>query len=105
MRMAIIEFELNPGVEEEFQRLTQQLLPHLSEIEGFLGEDPAASLNHEGRMYEISYWRDDKALAEWSQHWEHVAAKDHGRAKLLRWYRIRVGSVDRDWTVGAAPAS
>jgi len=92
MLMAIIEFELNPGVEDESQRLTQKLLPRLSEIDGFVGEDPAASLNHEGRMYEISHWRDDEALAEWSRHLEHVAAKDQGRAKLLRWYRIRVGT-------------
>lgn len=103
--MAIIEFELTPGVEDEFHRLTQKLLLRLSEIDGFLGEDPAASLNHKGRMYEVSYWRDAEALAEWSRHLEHLAAKDQGRAKLLKWYRIRVGTVERDWTVGPAPAN
>jgi heme-degrading monooxygenase HmoA len=55
-------------------------------------------------MYEISYWRDAEALAVWSANALHQDAKRRGRDHMLKWYRIRVGEVTRDWSVGAIPA-
>ncbi len=101
--MAIIEFELQPGVEEEFEGWVATLTPDLETIEGFLGADPAKSLGHEGQLYEISYWNDATALERWSEHLRHGEAKAAGRDRLLKWYRIRVGEVERDWSVGPVP--
>jgi heme-degrading monooxygenase HmoA len=104
MLMAIIEFELNEGAEVEFRDLIDKLQPKLNAIDGFIGAYPSASLTHEGRMYEISYWRDAAALARWTADPDHGHAMKRGRESLLKWYRIRVGEIDRDWTVGPVPA-
>ena len=104
MQMAIIEFELNEGAAEEFQQLADKLLPRLSAIEGFIGAYPAASLSHNGRQYEISYWRDADALARWARDPDHCVVMKRGKECLLKWYRIRVGDISRDWSVGPLPA-
>ncbi len=103
MLMAIIEYELNPGVEEEFRALIGNLLPRLIEVDGFISADPAQSLVREGYCYEISYWRDAASLERWAHHPDHLHAKLRGREALLKWYRIRVGAVTRDWSVGEVP--
>ncbi|MSR14787.1 MAG: hypothetical protein EXR86_09555 [Gammaproteobacteria bacterium] len=103
MLMAIIEFELNDGADVEFRQLIEQLLPKLATIDGYLGASPAASLSHQGRMYEISYWRDATALARWTADPDHGHAMKRGRDSLLKWYRICVGEVARDWSVGPIP--
>lgn len=103
MLMAIIEFELHEGVEADFESVAEGLAPHLESIDGFLGADPASSIGHAGRRYEISYWRDPQALATWSDHAEHGVAKRLGHDRFLKWYRIRVGTVERDWDWGPAP--
>ena len=103
MLMATIEYELNPGVQAEFEQLSGELSPKLGEIDGFLGADAASSLLAPGRFYEISWWRDAAALAVWSRDPAHLHAKLRGREALLKWYRIRVGEVDRDWSFGPVP--
>lgn len=104
MLVAIIEYELNAGATAEFEAEIARLLPRLSTIEGFLGADPAASLATPGRCYEISYWRDAAALARWAHDVEHERTKARARETLLKWYRIRVAEVTRDWHFGELPA-
>ena len=104
MLVAIIEYELNPGAQAEFEATIARLMPCLSEIDGFISADPAASLGSPGRFYEISWWRDAAALERWSRDPQHLQAKALGRHQLLKWYRIRVAEVGRDWQVGALPA-
>ena len=103
MLMAIIEYALNPGTEDEFQSLVGTLAPKLGEIDGFLGADAAGSLLTPGYLYEISWWRDEDALAVWSRDPEHLHAKLRGRETLLKWYRVRVGAVAREMRFGAVP--
>ena len=103
MLMAIIEYELNPGAESEFEALIGALSPKLGEIDGFLGAEAAASLQTPGSMYEISWWRDEEALAIWSRHPDHLHAKLRGRQALLKWYRVRVGPMARERQFGTMP--
>jgi len=103
--VAIIEYELNPDSEEAFTGAITSLLPEIEKIDGFISADPAQSMNHAGLLYEISYWRDAQALAAWSENALHRQAKQLGRERLLKWYRIRVGEVDRDWSAGVIPAA
>ena len=105
MLMAIIEYELNPGHDSEYLGLIEMLAPHLEQIDGFLSADAATSLQREGRQYEISYWRDAEALTAWSNESHHQKAKAVGREKILKWYRITIGAVERDWEVGTPGAT
>ena len=104
MLMAIIEFEMNPGVEQEFTSLIGGLYTQIETIDGYISSDPASSLNHAGMMYEVSYWRDAQALAKWASDPLHQQAMRAGNERLLKWYRIRVGEVQRDWSMGTIPA-
>jgi heme-degrading monooxygenase HmoA len=104
MLMAIIEFEMNAGTQEEFGSLIAGLATQIETIDGYISSDPAASLNHDGVMYEISYWRDTDALAAWAADPLHKDAMKAGNERLLKWYRIRVGEVDRDWSMGNIPS-
>ena len=104
MLMAIIEFEMNPGTEEEFGGLITGLDAQIKTVDGFISSDPASSLNHAGLMYEVSYWRDAAALAAWTADPLHREAMQAGKDRLLKWYRIRVAEVTRDWSVGPIPA-
>jgi len=103
MLIAIIEYETNAGVDEEFSATLAGLLPRLGSIDGFIGAYPAKSLTHAGRLYEISYWRDATALNSWANDALHVKAQADGRSRLLKWYRIRVADVTRDWHFGELP--
>ncbi|MGR9093021.1 MAG: antibiotic biosynthesis monooxygenase family protein [Gammaproteobacteria bacterium] len=62
-------------------------------MDGFISADPASSLKHESLFYEVSYWRDEAALAAWASGLAHLDAKRRGRERLLKWYRIRVGDI------------
>lgn len=104
MLMAIIEFEMNEGMQDEVVGLISGLSTQIETIDGYISSDPAASLNHEGLMYEISYWRDADALASWAADPLHKDTMKAGKERLLKWYRIRVGEVDRDWSMGNIPS-
>ena len=103
MLMAIIEYEAHPGTEEEFTSLLGDLDAQLETIAGFISADAATSIKHGGMLYEVSYWRDAEALATWARDPVHGVAMKAGRDRLLKWYRIRVGEVTRDWSVGDIP--
>ena len=103
MLMAIIEYETNPGTEEEFTSLLGKLDAQLETIDGFISADASTSLKHDGMLYEVSYWRDADALAAWARDPVHGVAMQAGRDRLLKWYRIRIGEVTRDWSVGNIP--
>lgn len=104
MLVAIIEFELNAGMQDETMSLMGALQPALERIDGFISADSAGSMKHDGMLYEISYWRDAAALKAWSLDALHADAMKAGRERLLKWYRIRVAEVTRDWQVGEIPA-
>ena len=105
MLVAIIEYETNPGTEEEFTGLLGGLDAQIKKIDGFISADAATSIKHSGMLYEVSYWRDADALASWAKDPVHGVAIKAGRERLLKWYRIRVGEVTRDWSVGEIPAA
>jgi heme-degrading monooxygenase HmoA len=103
MLVAIIEYELRPGVEAEFQTALAEMLEKVREVDGFLGEEPCRSVATETKRVTISYWRDDAALKAWQTHPDHLRVKALGRKKLLAWYRIRVARVERDYGKPAQP--
>src|SRR5690606_32774009 len=101
MLVAIIEYELRPGVEAEFQAALAEMLAKVREFDGFLGEEPCRSVVNETKRVTISYWRDEAALRAWQVDPDHRRVKALGRDKLLAWYRIRTARVQRDY---GAPA-
>ncbi|HEX7006109.1 MAG TPA: antibiotic biosynthesis monooxygenase [Alphaproteobacteria bacterium] len=103
MLVAIIEYELRPGVEAAFQEALAEMLAKVREFDGFLGEEPCRSVVNESKRVTISYWRDEAALRAWQTDPDHLRVKALGREKLLAWYRIRIARVERDYGVPPPP--
>ena len=82
MLMAIIEYETNPGTDDEFTSLLGDLDAQLETIEGFISADAATSIKHSGMLYEVSYWRDAEALATWARDPVHGVAIQAGRERF-----------------------
>ena len=58
MLIAIAEFVVRPGAENEFQTTLEAMQRRVKSIEGYLGEEPCQSLTDQGKLVTISYWRD-----------------------------------------------
>ncbi len=100
MIVVIIEYELNDGVHADFMSMLGTLLPAVAQIDGFIRQEPARSMEDGARLFEVSYWRDRAAVAAWARHPDHVEAKRLGRERFLKWYRIVISEVTADWGVG-----
>jgi heme-degrading monooxygenase HmoA len=99
MLIAIIEYELKPGVDAQFRAALDQMLEKVRTIDGFLGEEPCRSMATESKRVTISYWRDEMALKAWQTHPDHMRVKALGRRELLAWYRIRIARIERDYAM------
>ena len=62
---------------------------------GFLGIDSAR--NADGFGITVSYWRDEKAIADWRADVEHAEAQRLGREKWYQRFTLRVARVERGY--------
>ena len=49
------------------------------------------------RLWNLSTWRDEEAIAGWRARAGHRAAQSAGRKRIFRDYRLRVAAVSRDY--------
>jgi heme-degrading monooxygenase HmoA len=97
MYAVIFEVEPAPGHEQDYLDLAAELRPQLETIDGFISIERFRSLNRDGKILSLSFWRDEEAIARWRQQDEHHAAQRAGRDRIFRDYRIRVAAVARDY--------
>jgi glutathione S-transferase len=67
--------------------------PGYREIESVRGAD--------GVGITVSYWDSDADARAWKQHAEHAAIQHTGRDRWYSWYRLRVATVEREYTFDA----
>jgi heme-degrading monooxygenase HmoA len=99
MHVVIFEVEPTPEGKPRYLEIAGQLRSELEAIDGFLSIERFQSLNDEGRMLSLSYWRDAEAIAVWRANAEHRLAQAEGRRELFAGYRIRIAEVVRDYTM------
>jgi heme-degrading monooxygenase HmoA len=90
-------FEVELADREAYFRFAGELRPLLGEIDGFISIERFQSLNDEGRVLSLSFWRDEAAVEQWRRVEAHRAAQAEGRAGVFRDYRLRVAQVVRDY--------
>jgi heme-degrading monooxygenase HmoA len=97
--MYAVIFEVEPAPErvQEYLDIAARLRPELEKIDGFISIERFKSLNEEGKILSLSFWRDEAAIARWREHAQHHAAQITGRQRVFRDYRIRVAAVVRDY--------
>jgi heme-degrading monooxygenase HmoA len=94
MVAVIFEVHPKPGCESEYLDIASALRPHLESIDGFISVERFRSVNPEGKILSISFWRDDDAVKQWREAFEHRLAQMKGAFELFENYRIRVFNVD-----------
>ncbi len=98
--MLAVIFEVCPTAEgkEEYLQIAAQLRLFLEDSEGFISIERFQSLTDEGKILSLSFWRDEQAIADWRNLFEHRTAQRKGKESLFRSYRIRVAEVTRDYS-------
>ncbi len=99
--MIAVIFEVKPknNKMDEYLALAAELKQHLKTIDGFISIERFSSLSEEGKLLSLSFWRDEEAVKQWRNLEEHRAMQIKGRESIFDYYRLRVASVERDYTL------
>lgn len=99
--MIAVIFEVLPseGGYRTYLELAGELRAELDKVDGFISIERFESLTLPGKILSLSFWRDEDALAQWRARSGHRAAQRKGREGVFIDYRLRVGSVIRDYSL------
>ncbi|MDZ7663552.1 antibiotic biosynthesis monooxygenase [Thiohalophilus sp.] len=99
--MIAVIFEVIPTAEgkQEYLSIAAQLREYLKEMPGFISVERFQSLSDERKILSLSFWEDEEAISRWRNLEQHRVAQTKGRDRLFQDYRIRVGTIVRDYTL------
>ncbi len=97
MIAVIFEVEPEEGRADDYFRIAGALRPLLDAIDGFISIERFESLTQPGKFLSLSFWRDEKAVAEWRNIEVHRRAQAAGRSEIFYNYRLRIGTIVRDY--------
>jgi heme-degrading monooxygenase HmoA len=94
--MIAVLFEVypKPGCEAGYLDLAAALRPLVEKVDGFISVERFRSVNPEGKILSLSFWRDENAVVKWREVYAHRIAQMKGAFELFENYRIRVFNVD-----------
>ena len=97
--MIAVIFEVIPaeGRKTAYLDIAADLRPLLEKVDGFISVERFQSITDPGKILSLSFFRDEEALANWRALAEHRAAQKAGRSGIFKGYRLRIGSVIRDY--------
>lgn len=97
--MIAVIFEVCPHAEskQHYLNIATALGSMLKDMDGFISIERFQSLSNPEKILSLSFWRDEEAVAGWRNTEAHRGAQAKGRTKLFRDYRLRIGSVIRDY--------
>lgn len=98
MIAVIFEFTPAEGRTQEYFDLVAQLKPELDQADGFLSIERFESISAPGKFVSLQFWRDEASVQKWRNLQLHRQAQAKGRAGIFANYRLRVATVDRDYT-------
>ena len=98
--MLAVIFEVYPSEEgkAEYLDIATELRGFLEDRDGFISIERFQSLVDEGKILSLSFWRDEEAIKNWRNLFEHRNAQKKGKETLFKRYRIRVATVIRDYS-------
>ena len=97
--MIAVIFEVFPADDHKNDYLEQaaRLRGELECMDGFISVERFQSLTDPDKLLSLSFWRDQDAVAGWRSRAGHRAAQSAGRKGVFRDYRLRIGTVVRDY--------
>ncbi len=99
--MIAVIFEVIPKTagKAEYLDIAAKLKKHLMAIPGFISIERFQSLTDPDKILSLSFWQDEASVSQWRNLEVHRLAQAKGRESLFRDYRIRVGRIDRDYSL------
>jgi heme-degrading monooxygenase HmoA len=99
--MIAVIFEAIPaeGKSDEYLDTAANLRPVLEKIEGFLSIERYQSIASHGKVLSLSFWKDEDSVTAWRKTELHRQAQQAGRASIFTDYRLRVATVQRDYSM------
>ena len=97
MMVVIVEFELRPGAESEFEAALKHMQEQVKQYDGYLGEQPCRCIENDKKLVMHFYWRDRESIKAWREDPEHVKIQRLGREKIFARYKIRVCELERGY--------
>lgn len=99
MIAVIFEFTPAEGRFPEYMQLVAQLKADLDKAEGFISLERFESITNKGKFVSLQFWRDEASVAKWRNLQRHREAQKKGRAGIFSSYRLRIATVERDYTL------
>ena len=98
--MIAVIFELTPaeGRTQDYLDLAAGLKQEVEGHDGFISIERFRSLSTAGKYVSISFWRDEESVKKWRNVHKHRQAQAKGRGGIFASYRLRVATVERDYT-------
>jgi len=94
----IFEVWPKPEHKDKYLKLAGELKTTLESIDGFVSVERFQSIVDDNKMLSLSFFETHSALDEWRNVAEHRVAQGIGRSSYFEDYRLRVVSVERDYT-------
>ncbi|TRX72516.1 antibiotic biosynthesis monooxygenase [Carboxylicivirga sp. M1479] len=97
--MVAVIFEVFPREEnkQEYLDIAAKLKPMLVNIDGFISVERFESLQTKGKILSLSFWESEEAIEKWRNETMHREGQANGLGHIFSDYRIRVGSIIRDY--------
>jgi heme-degrading monooxygenase HmoA len=97
--VAVIFTSVRTAGDDEYAATAEQMATLAARQPGYLGVESA----RDGLGITVSYWRDAAAAAAWKQVAEHLVAQRRGRDEWYADYRVRIATVERDYSMATSP--
>jgi len=105
MIAVLFEADAFPHAKERYLQLAAELQPLLADVPGFIAIERFQSLSTAGKILSLSWWENERAVADWKQNLMHQAAQQEGKTAIFSCYRIRVAQVLREYASPKDPLS
>ncbi len=99
--MIAVIFEVTPreGRAGDYFDLAATLKAEVEGIDGFISVERFQSTANPNKYVSLSFWRDEAAVAAWRSHAGHRLVQARGKEEIFADFRIRVATVERDYTL------
>jgi len=85
----LFRVEIKEGKEEEYRKLSAEILKHAKEQKGLISMERAKSILRERSYVSIHEWESEEAIEKWVNHPKHQEAMRIGKDKLFSWYSVK----------------
>ena len=102
--VAVIFTNQHTGVDVEgYEAEAERMVALARRQPGYLGIESVRGTDGVGIT--VSYWDTDADARAWKEHSEHLVAQAEGRERWYAWYRLRVATVEREYSYDRAHVS